>query len=263
MKGYGASQGWEVIVQDPNFDAAKQVQQLQEVIDSGRAGAAWVLAVSPSSMGALITSGQAKGVPLLVNGKPEEWGFDGPQPGVTFDYIDYTLAGTNMGTELGKCINEKLDGTATVLFGEPKAGTAGKEEYDKAALDALAATAPNAKVVQQIEITERAKAQTDIGAALQGNPGIDAFMSAGDEGPLAALGAFAAAGKDLPCVVAGTAGNEETLKAVQSGKMWAVIALQFEADLKQSFDTLVTMQADPTANGLILTVPQKIITANG
>ena len=263
VKGYGSSQGWKVIVQDPNFDAAKQVQQLTEVIDSGVAGAVWTLANSPSSMGSIITSAQAKGVPILVNGQPSEWGFDGPQVGVTFDYIDYGLAGTNMGTELGKCVNDKLGGTATVLFGNAAAGSAGKEEYEKSALAALAATAPNAKVVQQLVTTDRAKAQTDIGNALQGQPGINAFMAPGDEGPLAAIGAFAAAGKPLPCVVAGTAGNPETLAAVKSGKMYAVVALQFDADLKQSFDTLATMQQDPTAKGLILTVPQKIITAAG
>jgi ABC-type sugar transport system substrate-binding protein len=263
VKAYGGKQGWEVIVQDPNFDAAKQVQQLTEVIDSGRAGAVWTIANSPSAMGAIITSAQGKGVPILVNGTPQEWGFDGAQAGVTFDYIDYTVAGNNMGSQLGKCITEKLGGNATVLFGTGAAGSAGKAEYDKAALSSLAAAAPNAKVVSTLIITDRAKAQTDIGNALQGNPGINAVMSQGDEGPLAAIGAFAAAGKELPCVVAGTAGNPETLAAVKSGKMYAVNALQFGADMAQSFDTLVTMQADPTAKGLILTVPQKIITASG
>ncbi len=53
VKGYGGKQGWEVIVQDPNFDPTKQVQQLNEVIDSGRAGAVWMIAVAPSSMGAV------------------------------------------------------------------------------------------------------------------------------------------------------------------------------------------------------------------
>lgn len=260
VKGYGASQGWEVIVQDPNFDANKQVQQLNEVIDSGRAGAAWVIAVAPSSMGSILTTAQGKKVPILVNGKPEEWGFDGPQAGITFDYIDYALAGKNMGELLGKCVNEKLGGNAQVLFGAAPDGTAGKKEYDESALAALAATAPGAKVVQTIQTPDRAKAQVDIGNALQGNPNINAFMSSGDEGPLAALGAFAAAGKELPCDVAGTAGNPETLAAVKAGKIYGVNALQFEADMKQSFDTLVKMQADPTAKGLVLTVPQKIIT---
>jgi ABC-type sugar transport system substrate-binding protein len=262
VKGYGASQGWEVIVQDPNFDPNKQTQQLNEVISSGRAGAAWVIANAPSAMGSILTTAQGKGVPILVNGKPEEWGFTGPQAGVTFDYIDYALAGTNMGDQLGKCITSKLGGNAQVLFGEAAVGSAGKKEYDEAALAALAKAAPNAKVVAKLVTQDRAKAQTDIGNALQGNPDIQAFMSSGDEGPLAALGAFAAAGKDLPCVVAGTAGNDETLKQVKAGKIYAVVALEFEADMKQSFDTLVKMQADPTAKGLVLTVPQKIITAS-
>ena len=165
-----------------------------------------------------------------------------------------------MGELLGKCVNEKLGGNAQVLFGAAPDGTAGKKEYDESALAALAATAPGAKVVQTIQTPDRAKAQVDIGNALQGNPNINAFMSSGDEGPLAALGAFAAAGKELPCDVAGTAGNPETLAAVKAGKIYGVNALQFEADMKQSFDTLVKMQADPTAKGLVLTVPQKIIT---
>jgi ABC-type sugar transport system substrate-binding protein len=62
--------------------------------------------------------------------------------------------------------------------------------------------------------------------------------------------------------VAGTAGNDETLKQVKAGKIYAVVALQFADDMKQSFDTLVKMQADPAAKGLVLTVPQKIITAS-
>ena len=126
VKGYGASQGWEVIVQDPNFDPNKQTQQLNEVISSGRAGAAWVIANAPGAMGSILTTAQGKGVPMLVNGKPEEWGFTGPQAGVSFDYIDYALAGTNMGDQLGKCITAKLGGNAQVLFGEAAVGSAGK-----------------------------------------------------------------------------------------------------------------------------------------
>ena len=63
--------------------------------------------------------------------------------------------------------------------------------------------------------------------------------------------------------MAGTAGNDETLKQVKAGKIYGVNALQFGADMAQSFDTLVKMQADPTAKGLVLTVPQKLVTANG
>jgi hypothetical protein len=33
--------------------------------------------------------------------------------------------------------------------------------------------------------------------------------------------------------------------------------------MTQSFDTLVQMQSDPKANGQVLVVPQKVVTAGG
>jgi ABC-type sugar transport system substrate-binding protein len=260
VKGYASSKGWQVIVQDPNFDATKQSQQLNEVISSGRAGAAWIIANAPKSMGQLIKTAQSKGVPLLVNGQPDEYGYAGPQPGITFDYIDYTAGGKSLGEQLGKCINEKLGGTAKVLYGSNVEGTAGKQAFDTAATQALTATAPNATIVQTLITNQRAKSQTDIGNALQGNPDLTAVMASNDEAALGALGAFSAAGKKLPCVT-DFGGNEEVLKGVTDGKIYASVALQFEADMTQSFDTLVTMQGDPKANGDVLTVPQKVITA--
>jgi ABC-type sugar transport system substrate-binding protein len=148
-----------------------------------------------------------------------------------------------------------------VLYGTGAAGSAGKQEFDKAANDALKAAAPGATIVQTIITTDRAQSQTDIGAVLQGKPGLNAVMSSNDEGSLGALGAFTAAGA-LPCLT-DFGGNDEVLGDVKSGKIYASVALQFQADMTQSFDTLVKMQADPKANGDVLIVPQKVVTANG
>jgi len=262
VKGYAGSKGWDVIVQDPNFDATKQTQQLNEVLSSGRAGAAWVIAVAPKSMGPILKTAQSKGIPLLVNGRPDEYGFDGPQSGVTFDYIDYVAGGKALGEQLGKCITEKLGGTAKVFFAPSAEGTAGKKEFDTAALDALKAAAPGATVVQTLIAKDRTQSQTDLGAALQGKPDVTAVMSANDEGALGAIGAFAAARKNLPCVT-DFGGNDEVLQAVKDGKVYASVALQFQADMAQSFDTLVKMQADPKGKGEVLVVPQKVVTAAG
>jgi ABC-type sugar transport system substrate-binding protein len=262
VKGYAGSKGWTVLVQDPNFDATKQTQQLNEVLSAGRAGAAWVIAVAPSSMKQIIKLAQSKGVPILVNGRPDEYGYSGPQPGITFDYIDYTAGGKALGEQLGKCINEKLGGNAKVITAPSAEGTAGKKEFDDATVAALKATAPGATIVQTVIAKDRTQAQTDLGAALQGHQDVTAVMSANDEGALGALGAFAAAGKKLQCV-ADFGGNDEVLKDVQGGKIYASVALQFQADMTQSFDTLVQMQSDPKANGQVLVVPQKVVTANG
>lgn len=262
VKAYAKAQGWEVIVQDPNFDASKQTQSLSEVINSGRVGAAWVISVAPETMGSTLKAAQSKGVPILINGRPDEFGYDGAQPGITFDYIDYQEAGKALGDQLGKCLVEKNGGTGEVLFAENTPGQAGKAEFEKAAKEALAAAAPDAKLVQELVVKDRSSGQTDIGNALQGHPDLVGVMSATDEGALGALGAFDAAGKDLPCV-ADFGGNDEVLKDVDSGTIYASVALQFNDDMKQSFDTLVKMQADPEAKGDILVVPQKIITSAG
>jgi len=262
VKGYAGSKGWEVIVQDPNFDAAKQTQQLNEVLGSGRAGAAWIIAVAPPSMTPIIKTAQSKGIPLLVNGRPDEYGFSGPQPGITFDYIDYTAGGKALGEQLGACITEKMGGKAEVLFAQSSEGQAGKKEFEEAAEAALKAAAPGATIVQEVVAKDRAGAQTEIGNVLQGKPNLSAVMASNDEGALGALGAFAAAGKTAKCIT-DFGGNEEVLKAVEDGKIYASVALQFEADMTQAFDTLVTMQADPKANGQVLVVPQKVVTAKG
>jgi ABC-type sugar transport system substrate-binding protein len=262
VQGYGKSKGWQVRVQDPNFNANKQAQSLNSVISSRVAGALWIISVEPGALKDTVRSAQSKGIPQLLNGVPADYGFSGLQPGITFDVIDYKAYGTALGQYLGKCVNEKLGGTAEVLFAQSAVGTAGKADIENGAVAALQAAAPNAKVVSTVIAKDRAGAQTDIGNALQGHPNVTAVMSTNDEGALGAAGAFAAAGKSLGCLTE-AGGNDEVLAAVKAGKIYASVALQFQADMIQSFDTLAAMQSDPKAVGKQLNVPQKIITATG
>ena len=262
VQGYAKSKGWQVTVQDPNFDPSKQAQDLSEVINSGRAGAAWVIAVAPQAAGPILKGAQDKGVPILINGKPEEFGYSGAQPGITFDYIDYAEGGKALGEQLGKCLTEKNGGKGDVLFAVSSPGQAGKAEFEAAAKDALKAAAPGANIVQELPVKDRAGGQTDIGNALQGHPNLVGVMSSTDEGSLGAMGAFASANKKLLCNV-DFGGNNEVLGDVKSGKMYATVALQFNADMAQSFDTLVKMHANPKAKGVVLVVPQKTITSAG
>jgi ribose transport system substrate-binding protein len=257
VKGYGKSKGYDILVQDPDLNPQKQVTDLQSVIESGRVKGAWVIAVAPQSLAALVKTAQEKKVPLILNGTPKDYGLNGLEPLVSFSTIDYKAQGQALGEELGNCINEKLGGKADVIFEENAPGTAGKEDLETTAKSALAAKAPNAKIVTSVVSNERAKVQTDVGAALQGNPGVKAVLGNNDEGALGALGAFKAAGKDLTCLTE-AGGNDEVLSEVKGGKIYASVVLQFDADMAQSFDALVKMIDDPTADGVQLTVPQKI-----
>lgn len=262
VQGYGKSKGYDVIVQDPKLDPQKQVTDLQTVIESGKAAGVWSIAIAPPAMTALVQTALDKGVPMVLNGTPQDYGLDGLVPGVSFSTIDYAAEGKAAGEELGNCINERHDGAGQVLFGESAPGTAGKEEFETAVKDALAATAPDAEIVSSFTVSDRTAAQTDVSSALQGNPDLVAVFGQNDEGALGAVGAFKAAGKDLPCITEG-GGNEETLAAVKSGEIYAVVALQFGDDMAQSFDALTTMIDDPEATGVQLTVPQEVVKADG
>lgn len=262
VQHYAESKGYDVLVQDPNMDPTKQVTDLRSVIESGRVDGAWAIMVAPETASDLVKQAQEKGVPLILNGVPEAYGLTGLQPGISFDTIDYVAQGTALGEELGNCINEKLDGQAEVIFEENPAGVAGKEEIETAAKEALAATAPDAEVVTTVTAKDRAQVQTDLGSALQGNPDVAAVLGNNDEGALGAIGAFKAAGKELTCLTE-AGGNDEVLAAVESGDIYASVVLQFEADMAQSFDTLLTMIEDPTAEGVQLTVPQEVVKADG
>ena len=200
-------------------------------------------------------------MPLILNGTPQEYGQEGLVPGLSFSTIDYQAEGEAAGTELGNCINERYDGAGQVIWVEASPGTAGKEEYETAVKDALEATAPDAEVVSTITVTDRTAAQTDIGSALQGNPDVNAVFGQNDEGALGTIGAFKAAGKDIPCITE-AGGNEEALAAAESGDIYAVVALQFAADMAQSFDALTAMIDDPEAEGVQLTVPQEVVKAS-
>ncbi|WP_374455376.1 sugar ABC transporter substrate-binding protein [Nocardioides sp.] len=262
VQHYGEEKGYDVTVQDPKLDPQKQVTDLQASIESGSVAGAWTIAVAPPAMSALVQTALDKGVPMILNGTPEDYGLDGLEPGVSFSTIDYQAQGEAAGTELGNCINERYDGKAEVLFAESAPGTAGKEELESAVKKALAATAPDAEIATTITVSDRTAAQTDVSNALQGNPDVTAVFGQNDEGALGTIGAFKAAGKDIPCITE-AGGNEETLAAVESGDIYAVVALQFEADMAQSFDALTAMIDDPEAEGVQLTVPQEVVKAEG
>jgi ABC-type sugar transport system substrate-binding protein len=261
VEAFVKPEGWKVVAQDGNMDGQQQAQQLSTVVASGTAGAVWIIAISPSSLSQVLRDAQKKGIPVVTNGAPADYGFDGLQPGITFDTIDYAKYGENVGTALGTCITEKLGGEAEVVWGQPVVGASGKEEMEKAELSALKAAAPNAKIVSEIASSTVQAAQTDVGSALQGHPDANAVLASVDEVALGAITAFASAGKDLPCAVS-AGGGPEAQTAVKDGKMYATVALQFQDDVTQSFHALEDMWSDPTKTGEQLYVPQQVVTTD-
>ncbi|MCB9432188.1 MAG: sugar ABC transporter substrate-binding protein [Ardenticatenaceae bacterium] len=254
VKAVGGEMGYDVIVVDPDFDPTKQAQQLNELITTGRTSAAWVISVNPGAMKDVVDQAQAKEVVLVLNGVPEDYGYSGMQAGVTFARINYEKFGGTVGELLGQCVNEKLGGSAKVIFLQSAEGTAGKQEIEESMQGKLSELAPGAEIVATAIISERAEGQNTVGQILQANPDANAVMTTNDEGGLGALGAFKAAGTELPCLV-DAGGNDEVLAAVESGEMYGAAALDFQGDMMQTFEAVATMLADPSAPGAQLEVP--------
>ncbi len=254
VKHVGGGMGYDVVVLDPKFDPTLQQQQLLQLIETGRVKSAWVISVNPGAMGEVIDAAQRNGVVLVVNGLPQEYGLDGMTAGVTFANIDYADYGGSGGDLAAQCANEVLGGTGKALVFQNKEGVAGKEAMETAMAERLAAGAPGVEVVSNIIATERADALNKVSQVLQANPDINVVISVNDEGGLGALGAFEAAGKEIPCLV-DLGGNDEVIAAVEAGDMYGAVALNFGADLMQTFEAIKMMSADPSADGRQQFVP--------
>lgn len=259
VKGVGGSKGYDVIVLDPKFDAPAQAEQLTQVITTGRAKAAWAISVNPGSMKGVIEAAQAAGAVLVLNGEPKDYGQSGMIPGVTFAKIDYTAFGGKAGELAAKCANDNLGGAGKALTIQFKEGTVGKADIETAMLARFKAASPKSEVVQTIITSERAETIDKVSQVLQAHPDINVVITAHDEGGLGALGAFEAAGKPMPCLV-DAGGNEEVLKKVAEGKIYGSVALNFGADLMQTFDSIEKMLKDPKAPGAQTAVPLDVKT---
>jgi len=262
VRGYAKTQGWSVVVQNPGFDPGSQIQQPDQAIAAGKATAGWVVPLSPAALRSTIAKARAKGVPLLISGRPQDFGFDGPQPGIVFDAVDFTATGTAWGSQLGKCIAAKMDGRARIILAQDPPGLAGAKDVNTAMTDALKVAAPNATVVATVVAKDRDQAGDAIATALEDHPEADALLAANDEGVLGGLKSFAAAGKTLRCS-ANIGGDGEVLRLVKEGLVSATVALQYDQDVKQAVAALTKLQADPTVKGPVLTVPVSVVVPAG
>ncbi|WP_161712546.1 sugar ABC transporter substrate-binding protein [Allorhizobium undicola] len=242
---------------DPKADPARQAQQLSQVIETGKVTGAWALAIRTSALRGVLQSAMKKRVAMVVSGRPEAYGMNGPQPGIAFSDINYSVYGGTLGAELAKCINEKSGGQAKVLFFGDSAANKAAELTDKAATTALANDAPKTQIVAKTDSRDRAESQQKTAQMLQANPDATAVYASNDENALGALKAFEVAGKKPVCVVAG-GGAQEVRDGLKAGRIFAIVGFDFQGDAAQNFKTLQTLMQDPALPGPMLEIPVKV-----
>jgi ABC-type sugar transport system substrate-binding protein len=261
VQGLAKSEGATAIIADPNNSPTKQAQQIQAWMNLGQVKGVWTLALDPSTIKPLIPLAKSKNVALITSGTYQQFGLSAPPVNVTFDAINYTEFGTEMGTQLGKCANERLGGKGVFIYLANAAGSVGKADQDKAVVAALKKVSPGSQIVQTstfggVQLT----AQQDTLTAIQAHPGLNGSVGGTDESALGPLTAFKQANKDpaQQCII-GAGGSPEALADVKARTIYADVTILFGEDLAQCVKEVIKMTKHLGAKGVQLYTPIKTV----
>lgn len=261
-KAYAESQGANFRIADPNNSATTQVQQTTAWIQNGQIEALWLFPNSTSAMRQVIKLAQQKGVVVVGNGGPKDYGYSGPQPGVSFSTLDYGAYGAGVADTVADCADARLGGSGKAILTTAAPGQPGVADIVSGFKQELAKKAPNVQIVSEVNPRgNRQTAQQVVSSALQAHPDATILAGIDDAGVLGGMSAFKSADRDVTkSCLAGAGGGPETVKEVKSRQIYATVALDFESDLKQTIDLLLKMARDPKAVGVVHTTPLVVTT---
>jgi ribose transport system substrate-binding protein len=207
-------QGMEVVVVDAQNDAAKQINDVEDLIQQG----VNVLLINPTDSAAISTAVQSAnslGIPVVTLDRSAEKG----------DVATLVSSDNEKGGEMaGEYLVEQLGEGAKVaeLEGVPGASAtrergAGFHNIADEKLDVVA------KQTANFDRTEGLNTMENL---IQGNPDIKAVFAHNDEMALGALQAIQSSGRDV--LVVGFDGNEDAMTSIRNGNLSATVAQQPE-----------------------------------
>lgn len=207
------AQGTEIITVDAQNDSAKQVSDIEDLIQKG----VNVLIVNPTDSDAVkaaIESANNADIPVITVDRSANGGT------VVSHIASDNVAGGQMA---GDFILEKLGKKGKVVELEGIPGSSAARERGEGFHKAIDGVADIQVVAKQAADFDRAKGLTVMENILQGNKDIQAVFAHNDEMALGALQALEAAGlKDV--IVVGFDATDDAVKSVNDGKMAATVA---------------------------------------
>lgn len=207
------AQGADIITVDSQNDSAKQVSDIEDLIQKG----VNVLLVNPTDSDAVkaaIESANNAKIPVITVDRSANGGT------VVSHIASDNVAGGKMA---GDFILEKLGKKGKVVELEGIPGSSAARERGEGFHKAIDAESGIKVVAKQAADFDRAKGLTVMENILQSNKDIQAVFAHNDEMALGAVQAIEAAGlKDV--IVVGFDATDDAVKAVNDGKMAATIA---------------------------------------
>ncbi|KQU62923.1 ribose ABC transporter substrate-binding protein RbsB [Rossellomorea marisflavi] len=208
------AQGMKVIVVDAQNDAAKQINDVEDLIQQG----VDLLLINPTDSSAISTAVQSAnsiGIPVVTLDRSADKG----------DVATLVSSDNEKGGEMAAdyLIKELGEGTKVAeLEGVPGASATRERGagFHNLADDKLDVTA------KQTANFDRTQGLNTMENILQGNPDIKAVFAHNDEMALGAQQAIQSSGRDV--LVVGFDGNEDALKSIEEGNLSATVAQQPE-----------------------------------
>lgn len=216
------SLGMEVIIVDAQNDSAKQVNDVEDLIQQG----VDALLINPTDSASISTAVQSAnniGIPVVTLDRSADKGI-----------VEALVASDNIkgGEMAANYMIEKLGEKAQVIELEGVPGASATRErgqgFHNIADEKLTI------VAKQAADFDRTKGLTVMENLLQANPDVKAVFAHNDEMALGAIEAINSSGKDV--MVIGFDGNDDALNAIKSGDMEATVAQQPELIGKLAVD---------------------------
>ncbi|MCA0173213.1 ribose ABC transporter substrate-binding protein RbsB [Bacillus sp. RAR_GA_16] len=237
--------GMDVVVVDAQNDAAKQISDVEDLIQQG----VDVLLINPTDSAAISTAVQSAnsiGIPVVTLDRSAEKG----------EVATLVSSDNEKGGEMaGEYLVEQLGEGAKVAELEGVPGASATRERGKGFHNI--ADEKLDVVAKQTANFDRTEGLNTMENLLQGNPDIKAVFAHNDEMALGALQAIQSSGKDI--LVVGFDGNEDAITSIQDGKLSATVAQQPEEigslAVQAGVDVLKGNEVDET-----IPVPLKLVT---
>jgi len=216
------SLGMEVIIVDAQNDSAKQVNDVEDLIQQG----VDALLINPTDSASISTAVQSAnniGIPVVTLDRSADKGI-----------VEALVASDNIkgGEMAANYMIEKLGEKAQVIELEGVPGASATRErgqgFHNIADEKLTI------IAKQAADFDRTKGLTVMENLLQANPDVKAVFAHNDEMALGAIEAINSSGKDV--MVIGFDGNDDALNAIKSGDMEATVAQQPELIGKLAVD---------------------------
>lgn len=206
------AQGIEVKVVDAQNDSAKQINDVEDLIQQG----VDVLLINPTDSSAISTAVQSAnsiGIPVITLDRSADKGD-----------VEALVASDNIkgGEMAAEYIVEKLGEGAVVAELEGVPGASATRERGKGFHNV--ADHKLKVAAKQAADFDRTKGLTVMENLIQANPDIKAVFAHNDEMALGAIEAINSSGKEI--MVIGFDGNDDALKAIKAGQLEATVAQQ-------------------------------------